>query len=514
MFQRAVASVMSALIIIQFSGCYSLKGVSKAEINYADKAEYYIHGTTSAYRISNTIMSDGVLSGTLSQATEQVRKKNIIHIYAAPDSAIRFEGNTVRIPFENIAKIETNKVDGVRTLILAGGVAYISLTIVALILILTKNYSCPFVYSENGTEINLEGEIYSGASATPIERDDYLWLKTIMPVDDHYRIRITNEVKEIQNTNLAELMVIDHPAKTGVIVDKYGVPHSVEDIRKPLAATNTYGTSILGELSALDTSRYISDIRNDDILMDTVALSFDRPLGSTRAKLVISGKNTMWLDYTFARFSDMFGNKYEKWKESRNKKPREETRKWMLDQGIPLSVYLETDAGYKFVDYYNVAGPAADRKDVLDIDLSGISGDRVNVKLVSGMLFWEIDFAGMDFSADREVTSTILTADYAFDENGKDVSSLLKYDDEMYLVQPLVNNEACLRFRVPPVTTGTERSVFLHSKGNYEPLRETKGKPDIKYLKTMLDPGMYTKFTKDHFLRYYARFYSSASADR
>ena len=508
-----MASVMSALIIIQFSGCYSLKGASKAEINYSDMARYYIHGSQSSYCISNTVMSDGVLSGKLSQTTDQIKKKNIIHIYAAPDSAIRFDGNTVSLPFENIAKIETNRIDGGRTLLLAGGIAYATSAILTLIIILTKNYSCPFVYSENGTEINLEGEIYSGASATPVERDDYLWLKEIMPVDDHYRIRVTNEVKEIQNTNIAELMVIDHPPETGVIVDKYGMPHSVEDIIKPVTATNAYGTSIIGELTACDTSRYISDIRNDDLLMDTIALSFDRPEGSTRAKLVISGKNTMWLDYTFTRFSDMFGNKYEKWKETRNKKPREEIQKWMLDQGILLSVYLETDSGYKFVDYYNVAGPAADRKDVLELDLSGISGDRVNVKLVSGVLFWEIDFAGIDFSADREVSTTMVKADYAMDEEGNDVSSLLQYDDDKYLVQPDLNNEACLRFRVPPVATGAERSVFLHSKGNYEPLREPKGKPDIKYLKTMLNPGVYTKFTKDHFLRYYSKLTSSSTTD-
>jgi hypothetical protein len=140
----------------------------------------------------------------------------------------------------------------------------------------------------------------------------------------------------------------------------------------------------------------------------------------------------------------------------------------------------------------------------LSIDLSRVTGDRVNIRLVSGVLFWDFDYAGMDFSEEVNVTCTTVPVENAVDETGKEISSLLLHDDDKYLVQPEINNEARLSFMVPPPVPGTERSVFLHSKGNYQPLRDAGGKPDMDLLVTMRQPGMFTKFAKDHFLRYYS----------
>ncbi len=503
-FQKTLAWALSALVILQFTGCYTVRNMPRSELGYSERTYYFIHGQNSAYQITGTTLTDGILSGTLASLSETPKKGQVIHLYVAPDSALIVNGNVISIASANIAKLEVQKVDVGRSLLVSAGAAYGALVVVALIYWLTKEMSCPFVYSEAGTDVNMEGEIYSGATAIPIERDDYLKLKSLRPVDDQYRIRITNEVKEIQNTNLAELLVFDHPSNAEILVDKYGVAHSVSDIKKPVRAFNAYGRSLLTELSQCDNERYFSEIRNDSLLLDTINLSFERPKHSTHAKLVISAKNTMWLDYMFGRLSDMFGNRHDEWVKRRNKRSREDLLQWSLDQGIPLAVYLETDSGLEFVDYYNVPGPAADKKDVIQIDLTGISSDRVNVKLVSGVMFWDFDFAGMDFTEDAEMTATVVSLDYAADETGKEVSSLLLYDDDKYLVQPHINNEARLSFRVPPITSGTERSVFLHSKGNYEAIRDARGKPDMELLKGMLQPGMFTRFTKDHFLRYYA----------
>jgi hypothetical protein len=503
-FQKILASVLSAIVIIQFSGCYGLRGIPRNEIQYAQKTYYYIHGQNSAYQITATTLSNGILSGKAVYSASPPEKGQVINIYVAPDSAISIKGDIVSVPSANIAKAEIYKIDVGRTIAVSAAAAYGVLMVVAIIYLLTKEMSCPFVYSENGSDINFEGEIYSGASATPVERDDYLNLKSLKPVNDQYRIRITNEVREIQNTNLTEMMVFDHQPGLEILMDKNGVPHSISNIKQPVSASNAYGRSILGEVSYCDSSRYYSEIRNDKLLFDTVSLTFDKPDKATMAKLVISGKNTMWLDYMFARFSDMFGNRYNEWKTQRNMRSREDLTKWTLEQGIPLAVYLETDSGLEFIDYFNVPGPAKDKKDVLQLDLSHVSSNTVNVKLVSGVLFWEIDYAGMDFTPDSKIVSKIVSLDSAVDETGKDVSMLLINDDDRYLVQPFINNEARLTFKVPPLDPGTERSVFLHSKGNYEPIRDARGKPDMVYLRSMRNPGMFTKLAKDHLLKYYA----------
>ncbi len=504
-YQKIVALFLAGLIMLMFSGCYSLRGIPKGEIQYAGGKHYYIHGTNSSFQINNVSISDGVLSGSLAYLAESPKKKDVINLYVAPDSAIKKNGSIISIPFENIAKAELNKVDGSKTLIIGSGIAVGTYFTVGLIWWIAKGGSCPFIYSDNGSNNNFEGEIYSGATAIPLERDDYLWLKNIKPVDNLYKISISNEVREIQNTNLAELLVFDHSPGTNILVDKYGNAHTLADTKKPVSAVDNYGRSLSDEISFRDSIRYISQVQKDLILYDTVSLTFEKPANAVSSKLVISAKNTMWLDYMFVKFTDLFGKRYDNWKEKRNEKPQEELLKWSFDQGMPLSVYLETDKGLVFADYFNLAGPMADKEDVLMLDLSDISGDKVSIKLVSGLLFWDIDFIGMDFSPDQAAIKTVVPLASATDEFGKNVSDLLVDDDDRYLVQPDITNITSVTFPAPSPVQGMNRSMILHSKGNYEILRDGKGKPDVAYLKGFIEPGSFTRYSKDHFLQFYQK---------
>ncbi len=502
-YQKMVALLLSAIIVLEFSGCYSMKGVSKSEIQHYNKFYYYIHGPASYFQINNVLIADGVLTGTIYETIKPMQKSQSVHIYVAPDSSIKIKAKTVNIPVINIAKAEIYKVDGGKTVLLGLGLAGGALFVVLLVALLLKGASCPFIYSDDGLASNFEGEIYSGATALPLERSDYLQLKAIKPVDNQYKIKLTNEVNEIQNTNLTELLVYDHSPGTAICVDKYGNAHTIEALSKPVYAYDNYGRSVINELSYLDSIRYISDVKSDLILNDTISLSFNKPSDVTSSKLIISGKNTMWLDYMFGRFADLFGKRYDKWKETRDKKSREELQQWTLDQGMPLTVYMETDSGWKFVDYFNIPGPMADKEDILQLDISDVSGDKINLKLVAGLLFWDIDFVGMDFTVDQSIKKTIAPVSTAIDENQKNVSALLLNDDDKYLIQPDGNNVTSITFNVPETIPDMDRSVILHSIGNYEILRVAKGKPDIVYLKSFLEPGAFIKFSKDHFLKYY-----------
>ena len=502
-YQKVVSLLLSFLMIITTSGCFTLRGLTKNDIQYSNKSAYFLHGPHSLYKIANPTISEGVLSGTIDYFVAPVSKAKSIHIYAAPDSSIVKTGDRVQVRFKNIVKVEDYELDGVKTLVGVAGSLSFSFLALVLIILLIKGASCPFIYADNGEDFQFTGEIYSGATNLPLERDDYLPVGNIKPSGNKYQLRITNEVNEIQNTNLTELITVDHQPGIKILMDKYGVAYSVSDVKRPFAATDTYGSSILNKLAYIDTISYISTIKKDQTISDTISMTFNKPEGVKSSKLVIGGKNTMWLDYMYGKFSDLFGKRFNKWKEKSNKKSKEELLKWTLDQGMVLSVYLQTDDSLKFVDYFNLPGPMAYKEDILLLDLSQVHSDKVNLKLVSGVLFWDIDYAGMDFTETGQVNKTILPLVSAMDENGKDVKSLLTKNDEKYLVQPLPVNKTDLTFPAPELQSGLSRSVFLHSKGHYEIHRDAKGKPDVAYLKTFLEPGAFTKFSKDHFLNYY-----------
>ncbi len=196
----------------------------------------------------------------------------------------------------------------------------------------------------------------------------------------------------------------------------------------------------------------------------------------------------------------MFGNKYERFTEHRNQMPPEDNLRWMREQGLLLEVYLKTDAGWKFVDYFNTVGPLVTRDLVMPIDISGINSDEVTIKLQAGFDFWDIDYAALDFSENIPIDVMYVKTSLAVDENGNDVSAPLRDNDDKYLEQPDVGNKAILTFPVVPCSDSLIQTVILHTKGYYTKIRDYKGKPDITFLKQFKEPGAFTKYSKK---RYY-----------
>ena len=421
-------------------------------------------------------------------------------------SSEQTESGKVLIPFTAIDQIEVYDVDLAKTIVYSTlGIAG-TLGAIFIFILLTKD-SCPFIYAYNGESYEFVGEIYSGAIHPPLERHDYLPLPVLQPVENEYRIKITNEIKEIQHTNLTELLVFDHPENAEILVDKYGNIHTVSDPQLPEFATAMDGSNIeylLAEKDSLSFMSGIPDNENQD--MDAVILTFDKPVDKDTGKLVIKGKNSFWLDYIHGQFSELFGDRLETWKEEQKDKSPEKMIEWSLDQGIPLSVYLETDEGWEFVDYYNVVGPLAAKEDVLEIDLTKAKNDKVNIKLEFGFLFWEIDYAAMDFTPNLTTSNYTVPVTSAMDQNSIDVSYELRYDDDQYYHQPHIGDQALLTFDVPEQIEGTKRSVILHSKGHYEIIKNTEGEPDLAYLNSFRKPGAFSRFSKERFMQFYNQF--------
>ena len=239
--------------------------------------------------------------------------------------------------------------------------------------------------------------------------------------------------------------------------------------------------------------------------MDGVILQFNKPAECAQAKLIIRAKNSLWLEHVTAEFHGIFGSKYEKFSERQSERPADFLREMMLGQGIPLSVSVEKDEGWVHSDYYEIAGPMAFRDDVLEIDLEGIKGDSIRVKLETGFMFWELDYAAIDFNTDLPVNVTMVTVQEAIDENGLDISHLIRTDDQSYYVQPEIGNEAILTFPVPEYGAGN-KTVFLESKGYYHILREQEGRPDIQLARTFRTPGRMQQFSREIYERLVARF--------
>ncbi len=466
-----------------------------------------------AYYFSDLSYANEQISGTLIKSTIAAtpRSKYIYNVFLNPGAAIPDSlPAEYQLPLERIGRMEVYDLDLGRTIIastlLFTGVSVILSAILIVIVMLTKE-SCPFVYAYNGSEFEFTGEIYSGAIFPNLERDDFMPLPNLQPRERQYQLKMDNLAEEIQFTNLTELQVVDHPKGTRLLVDRQGTFHTITDPVMPLAALAGSGEDALPLVSKQDELSYRGDETQDPKhSMDALHLKFAAPKNKANARLILKARNSIWLDYTLGQFLDMFGNRYDRWYARQSKPDKSLDKDWALQQGIPLSVFVKQDGGWKYLDHFPVVGPTADREMVLPLDLSSIKDSVIELKLQCGTRFWEIDYVALDTSVAQPVFSQKVPLQKAETAEGKDVTRLLTKTDKRYFVQPKVGDSAILSFAVPQATQGYERSVFLHSRGHYKVIRKAKGEPDITTLEQFRQAGKFAEFSRRNYLEFMARY--------
>ncbi len=423
-----------------------------------------------------------------------------VHFYIT--EYIEKADSLIIIPISSVKKIEVYDKDKNATtasqVFSAIGIIVGVIAIIIIIVFLSKS-SCPFVYINTNGSYSFTGEIYGGAISPNQERDDYLPLPDFLPVNDTFMLKISNELLEKQYTNIAELMLLDYNKSSKVLLDKNGNIQTISTPQLPIKALSNNNIDYLKTISKQDTSSFLFNEQvNQNDIVSGLQLSFKNTEKAKKAKLIIHAKNSLWLDYIYGKFNEQFGDLYNSFAESQKKMPAIKKTKWSLAQNIPLSVYIETKKGWKLVDYFDVIGPLASRDMVMPVNLLEVNNEQINLKIESGFMFWELDYAAMDFSDNEIVKTTIIKPTTATDENKNDVRYALSFADKNYLNQPQVGNSALIKYK-SIANECSKRSVILYTRGYYEYIRDYKGKPDISYLKSFKKKDAFTKFSKQHY---------------
>lgn len=435
-----------------------------------------------------------------------------VHIYAYYPV---ITNSQVKIPLKDIYNVEIYKpAKGATAASMIAGVAGIAASAIFVgAIIETATYnppprttpggsgeSCPYIYVLNRDKKELVGEIYSGAIYPSLERNDYLPLPRTEKGQMQYTIWMANELEEIQNTNLIELIAVDHSSNVKVLIDKYGEPQTISNLQSAINTVDLNGIKIQDKIIKEDSLKYGIIESFNEQNKDGIILTFARPKNATNAKLVINAKNTLWLDNVVSRFHMLFGEKYDCWIEKQEKVSEKRMKNWVLNQNIPLSVYIEKKGKWKFLDYFNIVGPVAAKEDVLSFDLPNSDSDSVKIKLESGYMFWEIDYVGMDFSKNQPVTKRLALFESAVDNNGIDVKPSLAVSDDQYYTQPEIGDEVTMKFSLP-VKNNDKQSLFLHSQGYYIRKMNSEGEYYRNYLLSFRKKGKMTEFS-NQLMRY------------
>ncbi len=406
-----------------------------------------------------------------------------VHIYV--DSTVVIEKGEIYLPADAIDDIKVMSSDTGQELINVVVVPLAIIAMIAIIGLLTKS-SCPYIYAHNGEYFAFEGEIYGGAIGKNLERDDYMPLPTLRPDDDLYRLRLSNELKERQYTDLANLLVAEHPPGTKVLIDQNGEMHGMRALSVPIRAIANDRDDISGHLQYMDQFAYAFD--DPQYPVNEVTLEFDKPADVDRGHLVLDAKNTLWFDYQFGQFLEKLGGSFDDWMAQEAKLTTEERLKKGEERFIPLSVYVKVGVDWQLADRLHTIGPLAYRNMVVPLDLAGLSGDKVQVKLVTGFMFWEMDYAGISFDEDPDIQVQRLLPTSAGSFGKTDAGRRLANTDGVYLEQLYTGDLEELAFMAPNTTEGKATTVFLHTRGYYELVRDFKGPPKMVELLRYRDP--------------------------
>ena len=414
---------------------------------------------------------------------------NEVHFYIPTDNTAVIGSYTLEL--DKVEKIEVIEKDKGRTTgsYIIGAVGYTlgAMAVAGIIIAATKS-SCPFVSAYNENNFSLQGEIYGGAIYPQLARHDYMPLKMSPASDGSFQIKISNELKERQYTDIADLWVITHDADSKVLADDKGNLYSIRNPQTPLTASFEDKVDVTTDLSKANDNRllYFDDTTT---ATNQVVLRYNKKEKENNGKLVLSLKNSYWLDYLYGELAKGFGTYYATYMEQQKKKTAAELLKWVTDQQLPLTVSIKTSTGWQKITAITTIGPLATREIVVPIDCSTIPGNEVEIKLSSGFMFWEIDYAAMDFSSDDQFKVEKFSPLKATDEQNKNVLPLLQKEDGVYLEQPQIGNVVTLVYKAAvPANAMQTQSFIMHSKGYYEHIRDFTGKPNVAFLKKFTEP--------------------------
>jgi len=350
--------------------------------------------------------------------------------------------------------------------------------------------SCPFVYSWDGTQYVFDAEPYGGATTRGMERDDYGDLEHLRPdTAGLYRLLVTNEVPETQYTNSMRLLVVDHRPGSRFEMDEFGRVHGVSSTLPPSSARDQDGKDLVPWLRAADQLIWepMPPANAAGPVRQEIVLTFPKPRGAARAKLVARVGTGLWGSHMIRELLAMRGSTLNEWYAAVDSSRLGQTllRAWNLREELyALKLDVEAAGGWQTRGLLPGGGPFITESRVVPLDLRGVDGDSLRIRIRPPSGFWALNSFAVSYD-DVELPVAVDTVAplAARTSDGRDVLADLAASDDRYYAMPTNDDRATVSFRAPPPRAGTQRTVFLHSRGYYRLHLEAGGAPDLAALK-------------------------------
>jgi hypothetical protein len=354
--------------------------------------------------------------------------------------------------------------------------------------------NCPQVYIQDSNQSFFKSGLYSGAINSNLERSDYLLLDNFPSLSDSLKIRIENVHGEQQYINRLQLLKVSHPPGTKVLMDRNGKIYSYTAPVSPMAVIDNGGKDYSKQVRYVDSENAGFIQPGKDGEASSLVLQFPANMAGKKARLILRANNTLWSGFIYKEFQGLYGNAYTSIRDSQEKMDPSVSQNWVLNQSLPLKVYVENVKGdWQMADYFQMPGNTAKRDMVMEIDIPNTPFQTVRIKLETVFRFWELDYAALDNTEQAGLESMWVSPSKALVSTGENALDKISATDKEYLS---LTGHAYLDLQYNNLSGKNDtETYFLCGTGYYHQSPVNSKSPDIAALNKFKNPGYFQVFS-------------------
>lgn len=364
------------------------------------------------------------------------------------------------------------------------------------------NGSCPFAYSYDGERYTLEGEMFGGAIFKASQRTDRVRLERVVARRGEYRVRLANHNHEIQQVDQARLLVVDHDEGAEILPTLGGELVTFARRVPPARAVDLRGGNVVSLVRDDDGDSWIStpfgrDPEAASGLRDGLVLEFPRPPDAADVKLAFTVQSTRWAAGLLNHLVGLQGREADAWRDRMNARPAERMAflTALRREGL-LRLSVWDGQGWRDSGVLANVGPAAPRRQAIRLDLRGVPGSTVRVRLDATPGMWTVDAVAADYSADIPVSLSELQPARATSHDGRDLRDALAAADGHYYTMPTTSDSAEVVFNEPPPPPPGRRRTFIFEASGYYSILVPPTEPRLALFDQLVgEPGAFARYS-------------------
>ncbi|PLX30910.1 MAG: hypothetical protein C0600_07095 [Ignavibacteria bacterium] len=371
--------------------------------------------------------------------------------------------------------------------------------------------SCPLVYSFDGEQFVFDAEPLGGAICRGLARTDFSRLEHLVGTDGRYRLLVRNELAETQHLDCMRLRVVDHPKGTKVYPDFDGTLYAVSDPVAPSMALDERGKDISPFIFSSDGIAWQSVLPHDSSQTDLplrheLTFSFPVPEGSTTASLLINAGTATWGSNMIRAMLELRGSAVDDWYADVDAGGFERLKLGMFmlrEELYVLKVFVQTGTSWTQRAIIGGSGPYMTEDRLYALDLTGIEGDSLHIRVRPPRGFWSLDHVAISYTPTVKPEQQTIEPVQARTQDGHNIRTALARMDQQYHDMPMTGDAFHLEFEAPAMKEDLERSLFLETTGYYMLHLEKQAPPQTDIIQELMNtPDMIVSHSLNQYLQW------------